>query len=133
MQMVRDPSDSRQRILTSTKLNVGEEPPGIIYRLEPAIVDSDAGPIRSMRLARCGTTAATSDQLLKPERKTKHARAVELLYEVLPNGQPVELDEIKRRAEEEGLAWRVVQKARTHIGCITTAAEGGAAKWTLQS
>jgi hypothetical protein len=131
--MAKNPLDPDQRVLTSTKLNIGQEPPGLIYELEQVELETPAGPVQSMRLVRVGTTSMSSDEVLRPERTTAAERAEDLLYEILAeDGDAVPKADIEARAAEVGLKWRVVQEARTRIRRIASDRdENGNTTWRL--
>lgn len=137
--MARHPEDPDLRVLTSTKLNIGKEPKGLVYQLATVTVsDPRYGEIETSKLVRIGTTELTSDEVLKAGRPSKQEKAEEILLELLADsatGMPVSA--LREAFDEKGISWATVEKAKRALGeTISTErreGHGNAYFWALNS
>lgn len=118
----RDGKDRLRRTMTCIKLNCCPEPTGLAFSIEGAgVIHWESAPV-----------TITSDQALEGE-KPKSLSAVDdasdWLLELLALG-PVESERVKEAAEQEGLSWASVRRAKTDLRVIARP-NGGRWHWRL--
>jgi hypothetical protein len=93
--------------------------PSIAYRVEPRSVDTANGTIETSIVVRHGETAARAADLLgnaaTTNEATARAEARDFLSLELADG-PLAVNEIKRRADDAGIAWRTLERAKQQLG-----------------
>jgi hypothetical protein len=112
--VARDPDDTtgRRRLLLPVKCNLSDDTGGLAYELRPvdgtAVVSWDTSPV-----------SATADDVLGATRRggkgSASDDAAEWLRAQLADG-PVETRELTQRAEDDGIAWRTVKRAKDKVG-----------------
>lgn len=124
--LARDPEDpdGTERILAHVKCNVGPKVASLTCTVEPVTLD-DGTP--TARLRPTGSSTASADDLLDTlhgTERTERNEAAELLRAELSSGpQPVK--ELKAAAEDAGIAWRTVERAKSLIGAKATRESDG--------
>jgi hypothetical protein len=113
-----DPEGERgtQRILAHAKCNLGRKMPSLTGRVEPAAVDCDNGDrIPTSRYVPTGESQRAASDLMAPrasgEERSARAEARTFLLEELATG-PVASRQLKANAENAGLNWRTVERAK---------------------
>jgi len=118
-----DPDDpegetGNQRILAHAKCNVARLAPSVAYRIESRTVDTAEGIIETSVAVRHGDTRASASDLLGNATGTGEAtartEAREFLTAELADG-PVAVNDLKKHAEDAGVAWRTVERAKTQV------------------
>jgi len=133
--IAKDPEDDNRRVLASIKSNLAAPAPSLVFGLEStesgAVVVEWKG---ESDLDACALLSAPTDH---EERSTAQA-AQDFLRDVLSGG-PEAVKDIRAQAEEAGLSWRTVERAKAALG-VRAAREGesgkrggGAWVWTLPS
>lgn len=123
------PDDPEARVLACTKQNLAPEPPSLTYRPEV----SDNG---RLRIAWEGESEHGARELLETptgEERTARDEAAEFLAEELAAG-PRPVGELKEAAEDLGLSWRTVQRAKRDLE-IDARRQGGvgdSGRWTWE-
>lgn len=127
-----DPEDESKRIITQVKMNlVPRLKEGLVYSLN----ESGYPPFTW-----CGTVDVDPDTLTDPSkaekaRQDKSAKdaAIDLLYEMLGDGQEVPRDEIVKEAKQREISSSTVYRAANEIGVLTKQAGFGKEKRSLWS
>lgn len=109
----KDPNDKGRRLLLPGKSNLGQESPGLAYRIvgEPARLDWETDPLDM-----------NADDLVSgggrpgPEPDVRNA-AVEWLKELLKS-KPVAVREVEDQAKEAGFSLATIRRARSLLGII---------------
>jgi hypothetical protein len=128
-----DPSDPERRLMLPVKMNLGKTPAGLAYRVETACLD---GLGHVPRVAwQAGSVTMTADELLADEAAGDQSRgarqeAADWLKDVLACG-PVGANEIKKRANEDGIALRTLVRAKKSLD-VRAARDGPDGCWTCQ-
>lgn len=109
--VARDPEDEARCILAVSKLNLAAKPPALAYRLVPGDLHDCA------RVKWEGATAHLADDLLAlpSEDRTARDEATEFLLELLGD-EPVDAKVVRRMAEDAGLSWSTVKRAKDRAG-----------------
>jgi putative DNA primase/helicase len=108
-----DPDGERgnRRVLVHAKHNLGPLAPSLAYRIETRIIDGHSGPIEASVLVDHGESATTTTELLnRDDEPAARNDARAFLLAELADG-PVSTLELKRRADELGIAWRTLERA----------------------
>jgi putative DNA primase/helicase len=136
--LARDPEDPEsergvRRILAHIKCNVGPQAESITCAVEPTILPGDE-QIQTARLKITGTSAVSGAELLSSlqgEEKTERDEAREFLGdELTPGPRPVK--ELRAAANEAGLSWRTVERAKAPMGIKAereSAGSDGSGRW----
>jgi archaellum biogenesis ATPase FlaH len=133
-----DPDDpdgeaGNRRILAHVKCNVGAKQPSISYRIEPRTLSTSNGEVHTSIAMRDGNTHASANDLLaKPTsagEATARTEAREFLEAELADG-PVPTIDLKTRAEDAGLNWRTVERAKQQMA-IRARKKGAGWVWEL--
>ena len=133
-----DPNDplgesGDRRVLAHVKCNLGPRQPSISYRVEPRTLQTANGEVRTSVAVRDGNAAVSANDLLERPVSTgeasARAEARDFLVAELANG-PVPTTKLKARAEEAGLSWPTVERAKKQLG-IRARKRGAAWRWQL--
>lgn len=108
----KDPGDEQRRLVLTVKNNLAPDHGGIAYRVESRngvpFLEWDTEPVRM-----------TVDQLLNPpevdDAVSEIDEAKEFLHQVLADG-PITAKEVRRQANDAGLAWITVRRAQSEMG-----------------
>lgn len=117
----RDPADpdarGARRIIAHAKCNVAPEAEPLAAVREPVTVTLEDGTVlHDSRLVITGRADVEADDLLTDrEDYTARGEAVDFLLAELADG-PVPTKQLKARAEDAGLSWRTVERAKPKAG-----------------
>jgi hypothetical protein len=114
----RDPENLDQRVLAMNKSNPGVRPPSLLYKVVASDSKHGAGRIAWGE----ESVLMPWDLILSMPQRGKTVdrdEAKEFLREMLVSGKPVKVAAIEKAAEENGLAWRTVQRARIDLGVVS--------------
>lgn len=128
LHLMRDPDDEDRRLLLPGKMNLAVPAPGLAFTIEgePARVQwaSDTVSITAAEvLAKSSGGSSAGD------------KARDWLRDVLSDG-PLASNEIKKMAEQDGLAWRTIERAKKQIGVRAMRegfGKGGRSLWAMPS
>jgi putative DNA primase/helicase len=132
-----DPDDPRgetgnQRVLAHAKCNVGPLASSIAYRIESRVIDTPNGAIETSVAMRHGDASASAGDLLgnaaSGTEATARGEAGAFLLAELADG-PVAVRELHKRADDAGLTWRTVERAKQQLGIR---ARKTGAKWSWE-
>ena len=110
---------SPDRVLAHAACNLAAEAPSLTCRIEPRVIDSDAGTIETSRLVFLGDCDTHADDLLATrgeDERSDREIAGDWLADEMAHGEWVKAAEIKARAKSQGIAERTLQRARVHLG-----------------
>jgi hypothetical protein len=113
--MAVDPDEpaGNRRILAPTKMNVGPLPSSLAFRL---VVDTAGGCPHLVWEGPSHHTAASLSAMPNPGRRdSARSRAADVLADLLADG-PVPTVEVYRRAAEEGVSERTLDRAKDELG-----------------
>jgi AAA domain-containing protein/Toprim domain-containing protein len=111
---------SPDRVLAHAACNVAPEAPSLTCRIEPQLIDGDAGPIETSRLQFIGDCDTHADDLLATrgeDERSDRDIAAEWLADELADGEWHPARETKTRAKADGIAERTLQRALKHL-CV---------------
>lgn len=125
----KDKDNESRRLVLPVKNNLGNDQTGVAYRIE--VADNGAPFVTWFDEA----VTVNADEALSPglpdEERTERDEAANWLRAVLNDG-PVKVKELKKLANEDGHAWRTVQRAMRPAGAISERSGFGAgARWRL--
>jgi hypothetical protein len=120
--LARDPEDDdkergSQRVLAHVKCNVAERAESLACQVEPVQLPGD-DELVAPRLRITGTSTTTAEDLLdRPsgEERTERDAAAEFLAAELDEG-PQRVKRLKGAADQAGIAWRTVERAKAGLG-----------------
>jgi len=115
--VARDPQNARRRIFLPAKNNIGNDQTGFAFSIESILLQGDITTSR-IRWEAEAVTDMTADQALAPDlpgESTERNAAVEWLRDLLEDG-PMSAKEVKSHADQAGLAWRTVRRAKDELG-----------------
>lgn len=123
-----DKEDPRRYLFTPDKANLGAKQKGCAFVIETVGI---SGNLTSTCCSWEETTHdITADEALSP-RETEKGRppskindAIELINKLLENG-PIEATKIKLCAEEQGISWRTMARAKKQLGIVSKEVNGG--------
>lgn len=128
--LARDPDDPEddkgvRRVLAHVKCNIAPLAPSLAYRVEPMLLGGDER-VATARLVEHGESGATSAQLLsrREEDEAPARTEAEAFLRAVLNEGPHAVKEIERQADEAGIAWRTVERAKSNLGVRSRKAEG---------
>jgi hypothetical protein len=111
--------DSPERVLAHAACNLAAQAPSLTCRIEPRVIDTEAGTVETSRLAILGDCDMHADDLLatrgEDERSDRDA-AIDWLHDELADGEWVPSAEVKARAKAEDITVRTLQRARVRLG-----------------
>jgi hypothetical protein len=110
---------SPDRVLAHAACNLAAEAPSLACRIEPRVIDDEAGTIETSRLVMLGDCEAHADDLLATrgeEERSDRDAAADWLADELGDGEWCVSAEIKARARDQGISIRTLQRALKHLG-----------------
>lgn len=132
-----DPQDEAERVVAHGKYNLTQQAPSLRFRLEqhdlPNPDPEDVEPIRVGAVAMLGESDLTVGNLLASTQAPPRGDALAWLAQALAAG-PMPVDWLKAEAEQRGIAWRTVQRAKRDLGVSSGRegfGEGGRWTWML--
>jgi putative DNA primase/helicase len=118
-----DPNDpsgetGNQRVLAHVKCNVGPRAESLAYRIEPRTINTVSGDFETSVAMRVGNAAVSANDLLGKVAGSSEASARSeardfLLAELAD--EPVPTKHLKTRAQESGLSWPTVERAKSQL------------------
>jgi putative DNA primase/helicase len=116
----QDPNDPDRNLFLFLKTNIGKHPQGLAYRIEQRFVGKDNSIESSCVTWDSEPVFMSADEAIATGSDGRNLldEAVDFLREELRNGE-VGVDEMKRRAENAGIAARTFKRARAQLGVIT--------------
>jgi hypothetical protein len=142
--LAEDPDDpegenGNRRVLAHVKSNLGAKQPSINYAVEPRVVEGAAGPVGTSILVEQGESTYTANDLLDKTASSTEANARDeartFLADELADG-PVPTKALKDAADEAGISWRTIERAKQALGVKSRKAQGvvgGGWEWSLPS
>lgn len=128
-----DGENGSRRILAHVKCNVAPRQPSIAYRIEPRTLSTANGPVETSVAVRDGDAKVSANDLLDKPTSASEASARsdarDFLFIELANG-PVPTTELKARADDAGLNWRTVERAKRQLS-IRARKTGTAWAWEM--
>jgi len=116
-----DAEDRGRRLFLPSKTNLGKPRDGLAYRIADTVIHGQGAviwaPYVKWEDAPVTMSADEAVAAMAGDAESRGAleEAKQFLLEVLDEG-PVAQKEIKQQAEEAGLAWRTVRRAKTALG-----------------
>ncbi len=110
---------SPDRVLAHAACNVAPEAPSLACRIEPRLIDGDAGPIETSRLQFTGDCDTHADDLLATrgeDERSDRDIAAEWLADELTDSEWHPAREIKEAARAAGIAEKTLRRARERLG-----------------
>jgi len=136
----RDPEDPEgemgmRRVIAHAKCNVGPLAASMRARIEPRVVEGAAGQhLETSRMVLLGETDQTARDLLEQpgssEERTARDEAADFLREELAAG-PVATMALKQAADDAGLSWRTVERAKKTASAKAVKNSAGEWQWEL--
>lgn len=134
----RDPADDGKKVLAMNKINVGPYPRSLAYRIEPM-------PTGAARIAWLGETDLQAHEILwhhaasaqngkqgggmgRPVEQIKAAKS--LLVDLLSDGQPMAVSQIRLASISADIGWRTMEKAKDEMD-VTAFKMGSCWYWRL--
>lgn len=114
--IAKDPQNMRRRVFLPAKNNIGNDQSGLAFSIESVLLQGDI-TTSHIRWEAKAVTDMTADQALAPDlpgENTGQDVAVEWLRDLLENG-PISAKEVKNHADQAGLAWATVRRAKTQL------------------
>jgi hypothetical protein len=123
--LAKDPDDPERRLLGSVKENVGGRPPTLAFRITERGMEWE------------GSADVDMEQVLRSEapqddagRAPKLHAAITFLKAELAGG-PVLVAKLRAQADDQGLNWKTVEKAKLALRVQTSVRESGGWLWAL--
>jgi hypothetical protein len=128
-----DPQDQTRRLFLPMKNNLGPDATGLAFRIEPATVQTPAGPMAtSLILWQPEPVSVTADEVMaqaaRPEETSALTEAMDWLREVLGDGA-ISAKDVTREAADAGISNRTLRRAADEVG-VTRAKSGMRGGWT---
>jgi hypothetical protein len=126
-----DPNDEdgNGRVLAHAKHNLGPLAPSLAYRIETRVLEGyAAAAITTSLLVGDGESAASSADLLTRDEPSARSEARDFLLAELAEGAVLTV-ELRKRAEDAGIAWRTCERAAKTLGVLSRRGESG---WTKE-
>ncbi len=134
----QDPDDpdgeaGNRRVLAHVKCNLGARQRSIAYRIQARTLTTPSGPVETSVAVRDGNAEASANDLLgrptSASEATARSEARDFLTDELSSGA-VPTIELKKRAEDAGLSWPTVERAKKQLG-IRARKRGASWQWEL--
>ena len=110
---------SPDRVLAHAACNLAAEAPSLTCRIEPRVIETEAGTVETSRLVMGPDCDMHADELLATrgeEERTDRELAGDWLADELADGEWRKAAEIKARAKADGIAERTLQRALKRLG-----------------
>ena len=119
----QDPNDplgeaGDRRVLAHVKCNVGPRQRSLSYRIEPRTISTTNGPVQTSIAIRDGNADLSATDLLATPTSSTEATARTEARDFLTlelAGGPIATSELRARAEDAGLNWRTVERAKQQL------------------
>lgn len=131
----QDPDDpdgeaGNQRVLAHVKCNLAPRQRSISYRIEPRTLTNG---VKTSVAVRVGDANTSANDLLgnatSASEATARSEARDFLTAELADG-PIATTDLKGRADDAGIAWRTVERAKTQLG-IRARKNGTGWRWEI--
>ncbi|HXD54715.1 MAG TPA: AAA family ATPase [Solirubrobacteraceae bacterium] len=131
--LAEDPDDpegenGNRRILAHVKSNLGPKQPSVSYTVSSRVIDGLEGPVATSVLVREGESTYTANDLLDKTASSTEANARDearaFLEAELADG-PVATNKIKADAEDAGISFRTIERAKKALGLRATKTPNG--------
>jgi hypothetical protein len=129
-----DPSDAGLRIIAHGKSNLSPEADSLAFRLDSRELENpdpaDPRPIRAATVVMMGESDHDVEALLRTTRTTARSDATAWLEQALAAG-PMPVEWIQAASQEQGHAWRTIERAKSELGVVTerVGGIGGDGRW----
>lgn len=128
-----DDTDSKTMMLARAKSNIGPDGGGFSYDFEQVELPNHPGVMASRIVWGVESQGTARELLAEINPDDEGQDAVSFLRDLLADG-PISTKEVKRHADDAGLAWRTVQRAMKRAGVESRRdGFGQPAKWSLKS
>ncbi len=110
---------SPERVLAHAACNVAAEAPSLTCRIEPRVIETEAGTIETSRLVVVGDCDTHADDLLATrgeDERSDREIAAEWLTDELADGGWHRASEIKAQAKAAGVSEKTLRRAREQLG-----------------
>lgn len=137
MVAIADPETKGRSLLLPVKINIGQSPKGLGYRIEGRTVDGATGPISTSGIAWDGDPVTlTADEAMnagrEPGRPSKAGNEAEAFLRGRLGFGAVAAKDVLNEAEAEGISERTLRRAKVNLGVIVNkSAFGGGWTWEL--
>lgn len=138
MVAIADPETKGRSLLLPVKINIGQSPNGLGYRIEGRTVDGAKGPITTSAIAwDSDPVALTADEAMnagrEPGRPSKAGKGAEAFLRGRLGFGPVAAKDVLSEAEAEGFSHRTLERAKAKLG-VTAKRDGygGEGGWLWQ-
>jgi putative DNA primase/helicase len=129
-----DPDDPDRKLLLFLKSNIDAPAQGLAYRIEPCVIDEVKNISASRVTWDSQPVLMSADEAIATGSEDRNLldEALDFLREELRNGE-VGADEMKKRAEDAGIAPRTFKRARAKLGVVSRREGFGAGSKSLLS
>jgi AAA domain len=110
---------SPDRVLAHAACNIAAEAPSLTCRIEPRVIETEAGDIKTSRLAIVGDCDTHADDLLSTRSEDERSDldvAADWLADELADGDWRPAREVKAAGKAAGIQERTLQRAMKHLG-----------------
>ncbi len=118
--VIKDPDDENRRYFLPLKNNIGNDKTGLVFSIEPFLVDDVIETSRIKWID--GTITKTADEIIRiqanPHKKTARDEAKEMMKELLSTGSKNSADVISK-IQDAGYSLRTIERAKTDLGVIS--------------
>jgi putative DNA primase/helicase len=114
LHLMRDPDDEDRRVLLPGKMNLSIPAPGLGFTIAgtPGSVQWDTDPVTLSASEVLGRSMGQDNQ------SSAQSDACNWLRDVLSDG-PQPASELRERANDDGIAWRTIERAKKAIGALS--------------
>ena len=137
MVAIADPETKGRSLLLPVKINIGQSPKGLGYKIEGCTVDGAKGPISTSAIAWDDKAVnLTADEALNSGREAGRPAKAGSDAEAFLRGRlgfgAVPAKDVVNEAEAEGISERTLRRAKVKLGVIVNkSAFGGGWTWEL--
>jgi putative DNA primase/helicase len=137
MVAIADPETKGRSLLLPVKINIGQSPKGLGYRIEGRTVEGSKGPIATSAIAWDDKEVTlTADEALnsrrEPGRPVKAANEAEAFLRGRLGFGAVPAKDVVEEAEAEGFSKRTLDRAKANLGVVVKKTSlGGGWTWEL--
>jgi hypothetical protein len=116
--VARDPEDEMRRFFLPMKNNIGPDSSGMAFRIEAAVIQSNAGPLNTSRVAwEPDPVTTTADEVMRTQT-SEHSSALREAEEWLEDtlSEPAPAADISRMAVAAGISKKTLRRAAESLG-----------------
>ena len=126
------PEEERRRVLARGKGNLSKRPPSVEFSIASTLVEVNDYRLDMSRATGVADSDLGVEDLLAPPERGSSAldAACEFLHEELKDGS-VRTKELQKSANDAGVSWRSIERARDERGIAHTLKIGDAWHWEL--